>query len=477
MRKHIVMPSVFPVTCHTDFIGKGSTFVAIKGMKTDGAFFIQKAIDKGAALIVIQDDTVLPDDIISTCKTKDIVIQKVSNARMALAELSAAAAGFPAQKLTIFGVTGTKGKTTTSTLLAYILNTAGYNTALLSTAFNMINGITFKAPLTTAQPDYLHQFLKVCVDNGVTHCVIEVAAQALSLHRIHTLQLDGIIFTNFAREHLEFYENMDAYFDAKKQIFSYAKSSALILVNGDDPWCNTFPEHYLRFGMDNIYAIHGCIVKTTDNVQGSITWHERLVAFINSALTARYNLYNCMAAVGMALLYGISDQVCTAALNTFGGVPGRFETYALQNNSMCIIDSAHNPISFEAVLSSVRSMTDHLIVVFGAGGERDAGRRPIMGSIVANFADFIFLTTDNPRSEDPYAIVNDIMQGIKDVDASKVAVEIDRAIAIQKAYALSKGGSIILLLGKGHEEYQLIGNIKKPFSEKEIIAQWQKSAL
>lgn len=184
-----------------------------------------------------------------------------------------------------------------------------------------------------------------------------------------------------------------------------------------------------------------------------------------------------MAAVGMALLYGISDQVCTAALNTFGGVPGRFETYALQNNSMCIIDSAHNPISFEAVLSSVRSMTDHLIVVFGAGGERDAGRRPIMGSIVANFADFIFLTTDNPRSEDPYAIVNDIMQGIKDVDASKVAVEIDRAIAIQKAYALSKGGSIILLLGKGHEEYQLIGNIKKPFSEKEIIAQWQKSAL
>ena len=132
MRKDIVMPSVFPVTCHTDFIGQGSTFVAIKGMKTDGALFIQKAIDKGAGLIVIQDDTVLPDDIISTCKTKDIVIQKVSNARMALAELSAAAAGFPAQKLTVFGVTGTKGKTTTSTLLAHILNTAGYNTALLS---------------------------------------------------------------------------------------------------------------------------------------------------------------------------------------------------------------------------------------------------------------------------------------------------------------------------------------------------------
>lgn len=474
MSQNIVMPSVFPVTCHTDFVGQGSTFVAIKGMKTDGMLFIKQAIAKGATVIVIQDDVLLPEDIINACSAKGIAIQKVANTRIALAELSAAAAGFPAQKLTIFGITGTKGKTTTSALLAHIFNEAGYVTALLSTAFNKVKGASFKAPLTTAQPDYLHQFLKLCVDNGVTHCIIEVAAQALSLHRIHTLQLHGIIFTNFAREHLEFYESLESYFDAKKQIFSYAKPAALVLVNGDDLSCNTLPVHYLRFGINMVNDIKGNLSGTASFVQGIIKYKQHEVVYSNPVLTARYNLYNCMAAVGMALLYGISSEVCTQALSTFGGVPGRFERYGLQNGSTCIIDSAHNPLSFEAILSGVRSMTNHLIVVFGAGGERDAGRRPIMGSIATIFADFIILTSDNPRSEDPQNIINDIIQGIKDIDKAKVVIEVDRAIAIQKAYELSKSGSIILLLGKGHEEYQLIGNVKQPFSEKAIIIQWQR---
>lgn len=473
MSNNIVMPSVFPVTCHTDFVGQGSTFVAIKGMKTDGMLFIKQAIAKGSTVIVIQEDVLLPEDIINECSAKGIAIQKVANTRIALAELSAAAAGFPAQKLIMFGVTGTKGKTTTSALLAHIFNEAGYVTALLSTAFNKVKGATFKAPLTTAQPDYLHQFLKLCVDNGVTHCIIEVAAQALSLHRIHTLQLDGVIFTNFAREHLEFYESLESYFYAKKQIFSYAKPAALLLVNGDDDWCASLPTNYFRFGINTVSAIQGHLSGNLSCLQGIIEYKQHKVVYSNPVLVARYNLYNCMAAVGMALLYGISPKVCTQALGTFGGVPGRFETYILQNGTRCIIDSAHNPLSFEAILSSVHAMTQHLIVVFGAGGERDAGRRPIMGSIVSNFAQHIILTSDNPRSEDPQSIINDIMQGIKDVDASKVVIEVDRALAIQKAYALSKPGSIILLLGKGHEEYQIVGKIKQPFSEKAIIAQWQ----
>ncbi|RTL07218.1 UDP-N-acetylmuramoyl-L-alanyl-D-glutamate--2,6-diaminopimelate ligase [Candidatus Dependentiae bacterium] len=475
MSENIVMPSVFPVTCHTDFVGKGSTFVVIKGMKTDGLLFIKQAIAKGATCIVIQDDVLLAADVINVCATKGITIKKVRNTRIALAQLSAASAGFPAQKLTMFGVTGTKGKTTTAAVLNHLLNSAGYDTALLSTAFNKIKGTIFKAPLTTAQPDYLHQFLKLCLDNGVTHCVVEVAAQALSLHRIDTLQLDGIIFTNFAREHLEFYSSLESYFDAKKQIFSHAKPNALILVNGDDAWCSTFPTQYIRFGIDNAAsAVQGQISNNTGCLQATVRYKQYSVIYTNKILIAKYNLYNCMAAVGMALLYGISDQVCAKALNIFDGIPGRFETYSLQNGSTCIIDSAHNPISFEAILSSVQAMTNHLIVVFGAGGERDAGRRPIMGSIVSHFAHHIILTSDNPRSEDPHAIINNIIEGIQHNDRSKVLIEVDRAIAIQKAYALSKPGSIILLLGKGHEEYQLVGNVKQPFSEKAIIAQWQK---
>lgn len=475
MKKHLVMPAVFPVSCHTDFIGQGSTFVVIRGMKTDGLLFVKQAIVKGAQAIVIEEHVELPVDIIALCTAKNIEIKRVKNSRLALAELSAQAVGFPAKKLTIFGITGTKGKTTTSVLLAHILNKAGYNTALLSTAFNMINGNTFKAPLTTAQPDYLHQFFKLCVDNGVTHCVMEIAAQALSLQRIATIELDGIIFTNFAREHLEFYDSLDTYFAAKKQIFSHAKSNAVVLVNGDDSWCKQLSNEYCCFGMDKSFAVYGHSVIKDIPLEGSITCEDATVTFVNQKLSGKYNFYNCIAAVGMSLLYGISKDVCAQAVNTFDGVPGRFETYELQNGSRCIIDVAHNPISFEAILSSVRLMTHQLIVVFGAGGERDAGRRPLMGALAARFADFIILTTDNPRSEDPEVIISNINEGISNQDRStKVTIEIDRAVAIQKAYELSCSGGIILLLGKGHEEYQIVGDVKKPFSEKLVISQWKK---
>jgi UDP-N-acetylmuramoyl-L-alanyl-D-glutamate--2,6-diaminopimelate ligase len=474
MSKTVSMPSFFPVTCHTNYVGAGSTFVAIKGLKTDGVLFIKEAIEKGAVNIVIEENVALPSDIKALCANKNISIQKVQNSRAALALLSAQAAGFPAQKLVMFGVTGTKGKTTTSTLLAHIFNYAGYNTALLSTAYNLINGVTFKYPLTTAQPDYLHQFLKLCIDNGVTHCVMEIAAQALSLHRIDTIQLDGIIFTNFDREHLEFYDSLESYFEAKKQIFDYAKSLAPILINGDDSWCKNLSNAYYRFGQDKRFAINGQMTHQTIPMQGTIYYNSDTISISQNRLSGFYNFYNCMAAAGMALLYGISEKICQKAINTFAGVPGRFETYALKNSSICVIDSAHNPLSFTAILSSVRLMTDYMIVLFGAGGERDAGRRPMMGAVATEYADVVILTTDNPRSEDPMVIVQDIISGVSSVNQHKIVIELDRAHAIEKAYALSKKGSIILLLGKGNEEYQIIGNQKISFAEKAIIAQWQK---
>jgi UDP-N-acetylmuramyl-tripeptide synthetase len=468
------MPSFFPVTSHTNYVGAGSTFVVIKGFKTDGVLFIQEAIEKGAIKIVIEENVVLSNALVELCIRKNISVQKVKNSRAALALLSAQAAGFPAQKLVMFGVTGTKGKTTTSALLAHILSCAGHNAALLSTAHNIINGVTFKALLTTAQPDYLHQFLKLCVDNGVTHCVMEVAAQALSLHRIDTIQFDGIIFTNFAREHLEFYDSLESYFDAKKQIFECAKPSAHILVNGDDDWCAKLPDLYYRFGCDERFIFYGTVSNQTIPMQGAIHYKDGLVAIVQRTLNGLYNFYNCMAAVGMALLYDIPERMCEKAVMSFTGVPGRCETYPLKNNSICIIDSAHNPLSFTAILSSMRHMTDHMIVLFGAGGERDAGRRPMMGAVAAQYADVIILTTDNPRSEDPMVIIQDIISGIHSAYQHKVIIEPDRARAIEKAYILSKKDSIILLLGKGNEEYQIIGNQKIPFAEKAIIAQWQK---
>jgi len=302
--------------------------------------------------------------------------------------------------------------------------------------------------------------------------VLEVAAQALSLHRVDTLEFDGVIFTNFAREHLEFYENLDDYFKAKKQIFNFLKKDAPVLINGDDQWCAQFPEDYIRFGISSLTnTIIGSITSHTIPLVGSITFEQQVVP-VCTQLSGTYNFYNCLGAVGMALAHRVSAQDCAQALQIFAGVPGRFETYQLKNGAQCIIDLAHNPLSFQAILSSVRPMTHHLIVVFGASGERDAGRRPIMGNIAAQYADLVIVTTDCPRSEDPAVIMQQIVVGIVQQDMYKVVVEADRARAITCAYQQAKNGSIILLLGKGNQQYDIVGNKKIPFSERNIIKQW-----
>lgn len=437
------IPSIFPVTCHTNHVGPGSTFVAIKGYEKDGVDFIAQAIQKGAQSIVIGNEVKLSDQVVMLIKEKNVVVRQVPDARLALAILSAQAAGNPAQQLKIIGITGTKGKTTTSFLLWHILKTAGYKTALLSTVNNYIDDQKFSAPLTTAQPDYLHQFLKLCVAQGVTHVVMEVAAQALSLHRVYGIEFDGIIFTNFSLEHLEFYASMEEYFAAKCRIFASAKPHAPILINGDDAWCQRIAR---TASMETFGPQFSC-----------------------PALVGSFNAYNATAASTMALKLGVRHDALECGLATFTGVRGRFERHELPNGAVCIIDYAHNPSSYESVLGALRAMTDHLIVVFGAGGKRDPSKRPIMGGLAAQFADVVMITSDNPRTEDPEMIISDIERGIAPIHAAKVVKIVDRKDAIERAYAVARTGSIIALLGKGPDEYQIIGDQKLPFCEVDII--------
>jgi UDP-N-acetylmuramoyl-L-alanyl-D-glutamate--2,6-diaminopimelate ligase len=500
------LPSIFPVTCHTNHVGPGSTFVAIKGYEKDGADFIAQAIEKGAAALVIENEVKLSDQVVMLIKEKNVVLRSVPDTRLALAILSAQAAGNPASQLKIIGITGTKGKTTTSFLLWHILKTAGYKTALLSTVNNYLDDQKFSAPLTTAQPDYLHQFLKLCVEQGVTHVVMEVAAQALSLHRVYGIEFDGIIFTNFSLEHLEFYASMEEYFAAKCRIFALAKPHAPILINGDDAWCQkinrspnmeTFsiweennnvnfirswrvigaqsvPEstsHDLR--KKDLWIRYFWFVKLTDNSPRTNEKFSRIEAkktpYSCPALVGSFNAYNATAASTMALKLGVSEDALAYGLATFIGVRGRFERHELPNGAVCIIDYAHNPSSYESVLSALRAMTDHLIVVFGAGGKRDPSKRPLMGGLAAQFADVVMITSDNPRTEDPEMIIADIERGIAPIHAAKVLKIVDRKIAIERAYAVARTGSIIALLGKGPDEYQIIGDQKLPFCEVEII--------
>lgn len=469
----IVLPLTFSVAAHTDFVGKNSIFVAIEGYAESGTNYIKIAIDRGARVIVVQKDAVISEDIRVYCKQHGVAIRTVVDAREALADLSAQHAGFPAQKLKIIGVTGTKGKTTTAFVLEHILRTAGYKTALISSAENHILDHTFSAPLTTPQPDYLQQFLKVCVEHDVDYVVMEVAAQALSLHRVKGIEFDGVIFTNFSHEHLEFYRTLEDYFQAKCLIFSKIKTGTPIVVNYDNQWSHLIAARYAAVGYG--FSAHGVRYHGFDftdymqSIKFSLIRERHKMKFNCPVLFGYYNGYNILSAVSMALELGLCPRTIEQAIQSFTGVPGRLQQTLLPNGARSFIDYAHNPDSFNAVLSALRPLTHQLIVVFGAGGARDKTKRPIMGFIASNIADVVILTSDNPRQEDPQDIINDIRAGIISMNNNKIIVELDRKVAIQTAYGLSSKGSIIALLGKGPDEYQIIGTTKHCFSESSIV--------
>ncbi|HLC06887.1 MAG TPA: UDP-N-acetylmuramoyl-L-alanyl-D-glutamate--2,6-diaminopimelate ligase [Candidatus Babeliales bacterium] len=476
MNVPISMPSTFPVTCHTDFVGKDSIFVAIEGYADNGVNYIKKAIEKGARTIVVHHNTFLDDELRIFMCAHDVVVERVDNTRKALAQLSAQAANFPAQKLKIVGITGTKGKTTTSFLLAHMLHSAGYKTALISSAQNRINGNTFLAPLTTPQPDYLQQFLKLCVDNAVDYVVMEVAAQALTLHRVEGITFCGIIFTNFSHEHLEFYRDLEEYFRAKCLIFDMAAEHAPLLINRDNKQCAQLLMHnssVASFGFgDDCSGYRGeLIADTISTIALRVHYQGCGNDFICSSLFGTYNAYNVLAATSMAIAMQIQPQEISGALHTFSGVPGRLQEHILTNGARCFIDYAHNPESFQAVLSTLRALTSQLIVVFGAGGGRDKSKRPMMGVIATNIADILVITSDNPRLEDAAVIAGDIVRDIPTAMKHKIVQELDRKKAIECAYFLSNQGSIIALLGKGPDEYQIIGTTKHYFSEQSIVEQ------
>jgi len=465
-----ILPSFFPVTCHTDYVGVGTIFVAINGFKTDGLLYVPLALKKGATEIVVGKDELVSPELRALIESHGARLSYVADTRKALAELSAAAAGHPADKLTIIGVTGTKGKTTTSFLLKHMLVSAGYRTALVSTAGNHIEDIIMPANLTTPQPDYLHQFLKVCVDRGITHVVMEVAAQALSMSRVRGIFFDAMIFTNFGLEHLEFYDSLDSYFAAKCLLLDQRKIGAYAYINGDDSRVKLLSERYsdcLSFGQT--YVDIKLELSNRYDLEFVFRNKNQKSVFSCPQLSGLFNMYNCGAAIGVLLDLGLDTASIQQGLLTFEGVPGRFEKYRLSNGAFAIIDYAHNPLSYEALLSELRLLTSQLTVVFGSGGNRDASRRPLMGAIAAEYADLIVITSDNPRTEDPFLIAQDICAGIVDSDKHKVIIELDRELAIQIAFEHSRQDSIIAVLGKGPDQYQEIGTQKFSFKEREIV--------
>ncbi len=475
MQQQSGMPSIYPVACHTDNIGPGSVFVAIRGTHIDGAAYICEAIKRGAREIIIDHETVFDASTADCIKAANVLVSRVTNTREALALRSAQANGNPAQQLTIIGVTGTKGKTTSCYLLEHIFKTAGYRTALSTTVTTRILDTEWRSPLTTPQPDYLQVFLRACVEQAVAMVIMEVSAQALSCHRLDGIFFAGILWTNFSHEHGEFYATMDDYLAAKSLIFDHRLPDCKSWINSDDPNLAELHERYAgisSFSMHDAHAtVHGtCTAATqaglefTATMPGNSSCHSTVPALIGD-----FNVYNCLGAAALAQSFAISCKVIQQAYQTFVKVPGRLERYRLPNGATAFIDYAHNPSSYTAVLQLLATYTDHLIILAAAGGDRDATKRPIMGAIAAKYGQIVIITSDNPRSEDPEAIADQVMAGIPDNHTSQIMRVIDRELAIRAAYAVSRPGSIIALLGKGPDEYQILGSVTLPFSERAIL--------
>ncbi len=464
------MPAIFPVTAHTDFVGAGTTFVAIKGFAKNGLDYVPLALERGATHIVVDESTTISQDMYALLQKYGATLQRVADTRASLADLSAHAAGFPAHKLKIIGITGTKGKTTTSFITHHLLSAAGYNTALMTTVYNRIGSHIFKAPLTTAQPDYLHQFLKLCVEHDIEYVVMETAAQAFSMNRVAGISFAGIIFTNFSQEHLEFYPNMQTYFEQKSRIFEHANPEAPVIINIDNEWLTQHKNNATTISLaaqDADWSVTQ--LKTFPHLDMRVSHDQNEYRLHSPALVGEFNIYNCLTASVLAHELGVAWPIIQQGLATFSGVPGRVQKFELPNGAQAIIDYAHNPLSFENIFKLLRSMTDDLIVVFGAGGDRDKTRRPLMGALAEQWADYSIITTDNPRSEDAAVIAQEIMAGISGEGRQRAHIELDREQAIIQAYKRSRTGSIIALLGKGPDEYQIFGDQKIFFSEAQII--------
>lgn len=480
MNLNNAIPEHLPVTSHTDYVGKGSTFVVVKGASLNGLDFIQTALQKGASKIVVQNDTVVPANILDLIDFYKAELFKVPDCRQALTELSARAWQEPAKKLKIIGVTGTKGKTTSTFLLRHILSIAGYKTAMISGVHNMINDKVYPSNLTTPLPDYLHAFFNSCVQENVQFVIMESSAQAFSLRRLHGIDFSGAIFTNLDLEHSEFYSSMEDYFNAKCEIFKQMKSKAPVVINLDNKWCQKIDlqsANISTVSFSNKKSDYFIKIKKNDSAGLELDIKSSLgkYSFIIPNLVGDFNAYNIACVISLCFELGIYPKVIMDSLHSFGTVPGRMERYKLSNGAFAIIDYAHNPSSFSYVLTTMKSMTNKLIVVFGAGGDRDKQKRPIMGNIASSIADQIIITADNPRSEDAQDIANQITSGVITKNKNKILCELDRKKAIEKAYNLSSSGDIIAILGKGPDEYQIIGTQKTYFSDKETILKASKS--
>lgn len=444
-------------------LNPGALFFAMPGFKTDGGLFIQEAFDKGAAAVVCGEDV---DD--SRCI-------HVHDPRAALAEASAVWFGHPADQMTLIGVTGTNGKTTTTYLLKEILErTQNAVVGLIGTNQNIIGSTAYEAQRTTPESYELQELFAQMRDAGCTHVVMEVSSHALALRRVHGLHFACGVFSNLTEDHLDFHHTMEEYQAAKGLLF---RQCAVGVVNLDDPAGRAYAKEAAcpMFTYSENKSEADLTAKNLrllpDRVEFEALSDTELCRVV-LPIPGGFSVYNALAALGCCVALGLPLESCAAALKEVHGVKGRVEVVPTPTDYTVLIDYAHTPDALENVLNTVRGFTKgRVICVFGCGGDRDRAKRPIMGAIGARLADIPVVTSDNPRTEDPAAIVEEVLSGFRPTDPEPV-VEVDRPTAIHKALSLAKAGDTVVLAGKGHETYQEVNGEKRHMDEREIVADY-----
>jgi UDP-N-acetylmuramoyl-L-alanyl-D-glutamate--2,6-diaminopimelate ligase len=468
---HLVMPKdevdVLGINIDSRLVQKGDMFIAIKGTQTDGHAYIASAEEKGAVAIVCEE---MPER-----QNPNVAYITLPNAQSVTGKLATTFYGDPSRKLKLVGVTGTNGKTTIATLLYALFREMGHKCGLLSTVCNYIDGEAYPSTHTTPDAISLNKLLSKMVEEGCEYAFMEVSSHALAQERVGGLEFAGGIFTNLTRDHMDFHENMENYLKAKKSFFDNLPRNAFAITNLDDKNGPVMVQN-CRADIKNYSTRTLCDYKARlveTHLDGMILEFNNIE--FNTLLTGRFNISNLLAIFGAAVELGKKPEDVLCVLSTLRPVSGRFETIHSNDGITAIVDYAHTPDAIKNVLGTVKEVlrgNGNIITVVGAGGNRDKGKRPIMAVEAVRNSNKVILTSDNPRNEEPQDIINDMLAGLSDEQRRNVLSISDRREAIRTACSLASKGDVVVVAGKGHEDYQEIKGVKHHFDDKEIIREF-----
>ena len=460
-----VDPDITGISYDSRSVQTGDVFVALRGLKSDGTAFVQQALERGAAAIVAEEapreDGRAPWTV-------------VADGRLALAILAAAFFRYPSAEMQVVGITGTNGKTTTAYLLASIFEAAGVRCGLLGTVAYRIGAEEREATRTTPEAPDIHRLLREMADRGCGACAMEVSSHALALRRVEDTTFAAAVFTNLTRDHLDFHGDMEEYFQAKRRLFQILPRDRPSLLNIDDPRGAALVQTAGRpvtFG----------IAKPADVAPGPLSFSLNGLTFdvrtprgavhVRSRLVGRPNVYNILGAVATGVALGLPFDAIEEGVRSLDGVPGRFQVVSGERDGVTVVvDYAHTDDALRNLLETARPLASgRLITVFGCGGDRDRTKRPLMGAVAGRLSDIIIVTSDNPRGEDPHRIIEEIQRGItpdtKRGNGQRVLSIADRRDAIAQAIELAQPSDVVLIAGKGHEKYQVVGAEVLPFDD------------